>query len=134
MRADLPVAALELIRRGYYVFPCRPRTKKPANEHGYLEATADAMAVKRTWEENPHANIGVACGASGIVGFDPAESLATDGEGGPELTEADLALLRELASGSSDRSPEVDDLLARLGVATENEAIQYAIKAGVTWQ
>ena len=50
------------------------------------------------------------------------------------MTEADLALLRELASGSSDRSPEVDDLLARLGVATENEAIEYAIKAGVTWQ
>ena len=71
---------------------------------------------------------------SRIVGFDPAESLATDEEGGPALTEADLALLRELASGSSDRSPEVDDLLARLGVATENEAIEYAIKAGVTWQ
>ncbi len=71
---------------------------------------------------------------SRIVGFDPAESLATDEEGGPQLTEEDLALLRELASGSSDRSPEVDDLLARLGVATENEAIEYAIKAGVTWQ
>ena len=71
---------------------------------------------------------------SKIVGFDPAESLATDEEGGPQLTEADLVLLRELASGSSDRSPGVDDLLARLGVATENEAIEYAIKAGVTWQ
>jgi predicted ATPase/class 3 adenylate cyclase len=71
---------------------------------------------------------------SRIVGFDPAESLATDEEGGPQLTAEDLALLRELASGSSDRSPEVDDLLARLGVATENEAIEYAIKAGVTWQ
>ncbi|HWL49197.1 MAG TPA: hypothetical protein VNT92_04915, partial [Acidimicrobiia bacterium] len=71
---------------------------------------------------------------SRIVGFDPAESLATDEEGAPELTEADLALLREMASGSSDRGPDVDELLARLGVATENEAIQYAIKAGVTWQ
>ena len=71
---------------------------------------------------------------SRIVGFDPAESLATDEEGGPALSEEDLALLRELASGASDRSPEVDDLLARLGVATENEAIEYAIKAGVTWQ
>jgi hypothetical protein len=69
-----------------------------------------------------------------IVGFDPAESLATEEDSGPELTESDLALLRELASGSSERSPGVDDLLARLGVATENEAIQYAIKAGVTWQ
>jgi hypothetical protein len=51
------------------------------------------------------------------------------------LTEADLALLRELASGSAAaRSPAVDELLARLGVASENEAIHYAIKAGVTWQ
>jgi len=49
-------------------------------------------------------------------------------------TEADLALLREMASGSSDRSTGVEGLLAKLGVATENEAIQYAIKAGVTWQ
>jgi len=39
-----------------------------------------------------------------------------------------------MASGSSDRSTGVDDLLAKLGVTTENEAIQYAIKAGVTWQ
>jgi class 3 adenylate cyclase/tetratricopeptide (TPR) repeat protein len=72
---------------------------------------------------------------SRIVGFDPAESLSTSEDGGPELTEADLALLRELASGSAAaRSPAVDELLARLGVASENEAIHYAIKAGVTWQ
>ena len=70
-----------------------------------------------------------------IVGFDPSESLAAnEGDDGPTLTEADLALLREMASGSSDRTPGVHDLLARLGVSTENEAIQYAIKAGVTWQ
>jgi hypothetical protein len=30
--------------------------------------------------------------------------------------------------------PEVGTLLSKLGVETENEAIQYAIKAGVTWR
>jgi class 3 adenylate cyclase/tetratricopeptide (TPR) repeat protein len=68
-----------------------------------------------------------------IVGFDPSESLVAD-EGGPELTEGDRALLRELASGSAAGQAGVDALLAKLGAATENEAIQYAIKAGVTWQ
>ena len=95
----------------------------------YLGMSLGDAELRDKWFATP-----VVAEVSRIVGFDPAESLATDEEGGPELTEADLALLRELASGSSDRSPDVDDLLARLGVATENEAIQYAIKAGVTWQ
>ncbi|MGH8942749.1 MAG: ATP-binding protein [Acidimicrobiia bacterium] len=95
----------------------------------YLGMSLGDAELRNQWFATP-----MIAEVSRIVGFDPAESLATDEEGGPELTEADLALLRELASGSSDRSPEVDDLLARLGVATENEAIEYAIKAGVTWQ
>jgi len=37
------------------------------------------------------------------------------------------------ARGGDGPSP-VDDLLAKLGVANEHEAIEYAIKAGVAWQ
>ena len=73
-------------------------------------------------------------GVAEIVGFDVTTSLAAGDSEGPVLTEEDLSMLRELASGSSQRSPGVDDLLARLGVESENEAIQYAIKAGVTWR
>ncbi len=95
----------------------------------YLGMSLGDAELRDKWFATP-----MIADVSRIVGFDPAESLAADEAGGLALTEDDLALLRELASGSSDRSPEVDDLLARLGVATENEAIEYAIKAGVTWQ
>jgi tetratricopeptide (TPR) repeat protein len=95
----------------------------------YLGMSLGDAELRDNWFATP-----MIAEVSRIVGFDPAESLASDEVGGPALTEGDLALLRELASGSSDRSPGVDDLLARLGVATENEAIEYAIKAGVTWQ
>ncbi|HEX5696068.1 MAG TPA: hypothetical protein VFZ15_06755, partial [Acidimicrobiia bacterium] len=75
-----------------------------------------------------------------IVGFEPSPA---SGPGDRvELGEAELGLLRDLASGSvtADRpdapgsSAEVKELLAKLGVASETEAIEYAIKSGVTWQ
>jgi hypothetical protein len=73
-----------------------------------------------------------------IVGFEP--SPASGPENRVELGEDDLGLLRDLASGSvmADQalgsSAEVKELLAKLGVASETEAIEYAIKSGVTWQ
>ncbi|HEY6635300.1 MAG TPA: AAA family ATPase [Acidimicrobiia bacterium] len=73
-----------------------------------------------------------------IVGFDPAHVDAAPSEG-IEFTEEDLELLRAVTSGTAaarggDGPSPVDDLLAKLGVATEHEAIEYAIKAGVAWQ
>jgi tetratricopeptide (TPR) repeat protein len=75
-----------------------------------------------------------------IVGFDPSEE--SQPEDSVELGQDELALLRDLASGAvgGDRvggppgSSEVEELLAKLGVASETEAIEYAIKTGVTWQ
>jgi class 3 adenylate cyclase len=80
-----------------------------------------------------------------IVGFDPTQGLDPDETPGIELTDQDLELLGELASGAvaarqdsggqaAAASDDVGQLLAKLGVASETEAIQYAIKAGVTWQ
>jgi hypothetical protein len=73
-----------------------------------------------------------------IVGFDPATSLAAEEPQGAELSEDELATLRELAfgaGGSRGLDPgAVDELLAKIGVATTVEAIQYAIQAGVTWR
>ncbi len=73
-----------------------------------------------------------------IVGFDPAQVDAAPSEG-IEFTEEDLELLRAVTSGTAparggDGPSPVDDLLAKLGVANEHEAIEYAIKAGVAWQ
>jgi hypothetical protein len=75
-----------------------------------------------------------------IVGFEP--SPASEAEDRVELGEDELGLLRDLASGSvtADRAGapggagDVKELLAKLGVASETEAIEYAIKTGVTWQ
>ena len=74
-----------------------------------------------------------------IVGFEP--SGAAQPEERVELGEAELGLLRDLASGSvgADREggpvgSNVGELLEKLGVASETEAIEYAIKTGVTWQ
>jgi hypothetical protein len=75
-----------------------------------------------------------------IVGFEP--SPASQPEDRVELGEEDLELLRELASGSAaddrlggaDGPGDVEELLTKLGVASQSEAIEYAIKAGVTWQ
>jgi predicted ATPase/class 3 adenylate cyclase len=95
----------------------------------YLGMSLGDAELRTKWFANP-----VVAEASRIVGFDPADSLEADQAGGPALTEDDLELLRDLASGSDVDRPEVGTLLSKLGVETENEAIQYAIKAGVTWR
>ena len=73
-----------------------------------------------------------------IVGFDPTQvdRVADDDI---EFTEEDLELLRAVTSGTAppsggDTPSPVDGLLAKLGVASPGEAIEYAIKSGVTWQ
>ncbi len=105
---DLPVAALELVQRRYWVFPCRARRKTPANKQGYKEASADAMSVKRTWDANPRANIGVACGASGIAVFDiDSKSGADPGLVIPKLSLTEPVVIRTGVAGPpSERHPK----------------------------
>jgi class 3 adenylate cyclase len=67
-----------------------------------------------------------------IVGFEPSEAWKPEGV---ELNNGELGLLRDLASGErAGDSDQVGLLLAKLGVASETEAIEYAIKAGVAWK
>jgi len=103
----------------------------------YLSMSIGDEDVRAKWFANPmHAEI------TEIVGFDPTESWGEGDSEVPELTERELETLRDLAAGSFggrsagrvDPSNQVEDLLAKLGVETEKEAIQYAIRAGVTWQ
>jgi hypothetical protein len=76
-------AAAELAAAGYHVHPLRARAKVPATRSGFKDATRDARQVARCWEAMPDANIGIACGASGIAvldidtkaGADPREIL-----------------------------------------------------------
>lgn len=85
-RADtLLRAALTYAARGWAVFPVHTPTddgcscrrddcgnigKHPRTINGYKDATTDASAIERWWGMWPNANIGIACGASGLTVID----------------------------------------------------------------
>lgn len=57
---SLPEAAREYATaRGWAVFPCQPRGKTPATEHGCKDATTDPAVVEAVWRTQPKANIGI---------------------------------------------------------------------------
>lgn len=63
--------ALEYAARGWAVFPCLPKQKIPATDHGFLDATTDIDQIASWWTNNPDYNIGIATGkVSGIVALD----------------------------------------------------------------
>ena len=64
---SLAQAALGHAARGWPVFPCHPRGKKPLAylaPSGVKAATIDLETVARWWRACPTANIGLACGPS----------------------------------------------------------------------
>ena len=65
-------AALALVSRDMAVFPCRQRSKLPATERGFLDASKDPAIVERWWRSDPNYNIGVATGAvsTGLLAVD----------------------------------------------------------------
>lgn len=71
--------ALTCIRKGWYVFPCWPRTKKPMTPHGFKDATLDAAQVREWWEKTPDANVAIATGASGLLVVDIDHGLEDHG-------------------------------------------------------
>lgn len=58
----LEQTALNLIEKGYAVFPLAPKKKTPITEHGFRDASKDPDQIKKWWTEHPDANIGIACG------------------------------------------------------------------------
>ncbi len=89
--SELLEAALALVREEVPVFPCRPRSKKPATRNGFLNASIDAALVQGWWDGNPRQNIGVPMGAaSGLAALD------VDPRDGGEETLGELVGSREL--------------------------------------
>ena len=88
-RNPLLAAALAYAARGWYVMPlhnpvragdgwrcscakptCDHPAKHPRTTHGHLDATVDQATIRRWWHPRSKANVGVACGRSGLVTLD----------------------------------------------------------------
>lgn len=61
-------AALDLVSQGYYIFPLNGKLPL-AGTHGFQDATQDRNQVVQ-WFKDGDKNIGIACGASGIIVLD----------------------------------------------------------------
>src|SRR5450759_5294849 len=68
--SDFLGIALACVGRGWHIFPCWPRTKKPMTPNGFLSASNDEAQIRKWWERCPDANVAIACGASGLAVFD----------------------------------------------------------------
>lgn len=66
---SMRAAAVAAASRGWAVFPCRPRDKRPACDQWERRAVSNPEQVARYWPSDRH-NVGVACGPSGLVVVD----------------------------------------------------------------
>lgn len=76
-------AALRYAERGWAVFPCELRGKRPITRRGLHDASTDRDEIERMWRAGGHANVAVRTGReSGIVVLD------VDGDDGIESLRA----------------------------------------------
>ncbi len=98
---------------------------------GFLSMNMTDPKIRQNWfDVSAHSEL------AQLAGFEAGEGFAGD-SATVELSDEEMRTLRSITSGVDDplvATSEVDDLLTMLGVGSETEAIQYAIKAGITWQ
>lgn len=104
-------AAADAARRGWAVFPCRNGDKRPAIDRWEERASADPAHVAGAWRERwPRANVGIACGPSGLVVVDldtPEHGGALPAEWAAEPGVCDgRGVLAVLARRAGQRLPE----------------------------
>ena len=95
-------AALDYARRGWPVFPCSPKTKRPLlpmdkdaagkpikGSGGVKKASIDADQIRAWWKQWPRAMIGVALGEAEllVIDFDPRTDTVTDEATGEVISE-----------------------------------------------
>lgn len=100
-------AALDLARRGWVIGPlheslggicscrdgahCKSRGKHPRTKHGFKDFTRDPDRIRAWWQRWPHANIGGATEASGVVVIDLDIPKRAEDVPPPELAAAGVA-------------------------------------------
>jgi hypothetical protein len=62
--------ALSCIERGWFVFPCIPKTKKPLTKQGFKDASNSRDTIEAWWTNYPDANVAIATGPSGLTVVD----------------------------------------------------------------
>lgn len=113
-------AALAYAARGWPVFPCDPRTKRPLlaadkdeqgkpikGSGGLKKASTNEDQVREWWRKWPRAMIGVAVGAAGllVIDFDPRTDTVVDAESGEVISE-DVWTLERLKAVLAERVGE----------------------------
>lgn len=67
---DTRKAALKYAEYHWPIFPLIANGKEPLTPDGFKNATIDAEIIKGWWQRWPNANIGLACGMSGVIALD----------------------------------------------------------------
>ena len=93
--------ALALAARGMHVFPCRPRAKMPATDHGFLDATTEPDTIRQWWRSEPQYNIAIATGTVSKVFAVDVDGLDAEFE------------LRKLETEHGELPPTVEVITAR---------------------
>jgi bifunctional DNA primase/polymerase-like protein/primase-like protein len=94
-------AAIAYATRGFAVFPCVPRGKVPATQHGCRDATKNIAQIAGWWHENPYYNVAVATG--------PVSKVFVLDVDGPDAE----AALRKLEQLHGTLPPTVESVTAR---------------------
>ena len=84
----------------WHVFPLRPRDKTPLEAGGFYTASTDPAVIRDWWRRWPEANVGIACGASGLVVID------IDAKDGAPGLESWRDLKADLGAGIEDARSE----------------------------
>jgi len=138
-------AALEYARRGWPVFPCSPKTKRPLlpmdkdadnkpikGSGGVKKASTDFELIRAWWDQWPRAMIGVAVGEAGllVVDFDPRTDTVTDETTGEVLSEEVWTLDRLKAALADKIGDDLPDTLVGI-TRSEGEHHWFKMPAGV---
>jgi hypothetical protein len=108
-----------------------PMAEQVAQGLGYLSMTMVDPGIRAKWFA-----VAIHRELAQLAGFELPEAFGSSEEL-TDLDEHELALLREITSGTREANSgedEVSGLLEKLGVGSESAAIEYAIKAGIQWR